>query len=74
MLKGLALLYFTLFCLEMCVAEKESLPQSCQVVAVPTQVSATEVYQHTGKNGPVGVLKRVYQTVSYLHLNKVIFG
>ena len=73
-LKGLPYLHLTLWLLrDVCYADRGSLPQSVRWWWRQLEHLHQRSTSSVGRNGLVGVLKRVYQTMPSLPLNKLIF-
>ena len=69
-LKGLQCLHLTLWLLSnVCLANRGSLPQSVRQWQGQFKCLCQGSTSHVRKNGPVGVLNRVYQTMPSLPLN-----
>ena len=73
-LKGLLFLHLTLWLLrDVSYTDWVSLPQSVRHWWVQLEYLHQRSTSSVGRNGQVGVLKRVYQTMPYLTLNELIF-
>ena len=72
--EGLPLLYLTLLLLrDVCCTGKGSIPQSSRQWEGQNEHPQQKFTSNIGKNGWVGVYKRVYQTIPYLPLKQLIF-
>ena len=69
-LKGMQYLHLTLWWLnDVCYADRGFLPQSVRWWQGQLECLCQRSTSSAGRNGPVGVLNRVYQTMPYLPLN-----
>ena len=72
-LKHLHSLHLTPLLQSVCCTDRGSLSQPLRQLWWQLQHLQQKFTSNVGKNGPVGVLKRVYQTMPFLLLNKMIF-
>ena len=73
-LKGLPYLHLTLWLLsDVCYTDRGSLPQSVRWWWRQLEHLHQRSTSSVGRNGQVGVLDRVYQTMQYLPLNQQIY-
>ena len=68
--QGSIITAFTTLAAQRCVAKTGVLLSSFQAVTGVTQASKTKVTNNAGRNGPIGLLKKGYKTMSRISTQK----